>query len=59
MAAIVAMEAMDMVVMEVDTAVDMETVAVMEVMAAMVIMVKLTNIHLDKSSMFFSWLIQE
>merc|ERR1719468_803287 len=32
---------------------------VMEVMAAMVIMVKLTNINLDKSSMFFSLLIQE
>ena len=52
--------AMDMAVMEADTAVDMDTAAVMEVMAAMAIMVKLSHINLNKSSVFFlSLLIQE
>ena len=53
------MAAMDMAVMEADTAVDMDTAAVMEVMAAMAIMVKLSHINLNKSSVFFlSLLIQ-
>ena len=59
MAVIVDMAAMDMAVMEADTAVDMDTAAVMEVMAAMAIMVKLSHINLNKSSVFFlSLLIQ-
>ena len=59
MVVIADMAAMDMAVMEADTAVDMDTAAVMEVMAAMAIMVKLSHINLNKSSVFFlSLLIQ-